>query len=61
VLVGGSARDTVFAGPGNDVVHARDGARDVIVCGAGADLVYADRADRITGDCERVRRPARRK
>jgi chitodextrinase len=61
VLVGGTARDTVFAGPGNDVVHARDGARDVIVCGAGADLVYADRADRITGDCERVRRPARPK
>jgi chitodextrinase len=61
VLVGGGARDTVFAGPGNDVVHAKDGARDVIVCGAGADVVYADRVDRITGDCERIRRPAQRR
>ena len=53
LLVGGRGRDRLFAGPGNDVVHAKDGMRDTIVCGAGRDLVRADRADRISRDCER--------
>ena len=53
LLVGGRGRDRLFAGPGNDVVHAKDGMHDTIVCGAGRDLVRADRADRISRDCER--------
>jgi hypothetical protein len=51
----------MIAGPGSDVVRAKDGARDTITCGAGRDLVYADRADHIARDCERVRGSRRRK
>ncbi|MBD0329806.1 MAG: hypothetical protein ICV64_06860 [Thermoleophilia bacterium] len=49
--------DGVLAGPGNDVVHARDRARDDIRCGPGRDHVVADRIDRVARDCERVERP----
>jgi hypothetical protein len=52
----GAGRDRVAAGAGPDVIYARDGYRDVISCGRGRDLVIADRKDKVSGDCERVRR-----
>lgn len=46
-----------LAGPGDDVVRARDGNLDFVDCGSGSDRVAsADRIDVILGGCER---PAR--
>jgi hypothetical protein len=47
--------DWVMAGPGADVVEARDDNTDIVQCNAGRDLVSADRFDRVW-DCEVVRR-----
>jgi len=55
LVYGTPALDLIDAGPGDDTVHARDGARDAIRCGPGADLVYANRGDRVARDCEAVR------
>ena len=52
----GDGKDRVAAGAGADVINARDGYRDVIACGLGRDLVIADRKDKVSRDCERVRR-----
>jgi hypothetical protein len=52
----GPGRDIVQARGGNDTIMARDGARDVISCGGGRDKVIADRRDRTSRACERVRR-----
>jgi hypothetical protein len=52
----GYGKDYVTAGPGADVIYARDGYRDLISCGRGRDLVIADRKDKVSRDCERVRR-----
>jgi WD40-like Beta Propeller Repeat len=52
----GEGKDRVSAGAGPDLINARDGYRDVIACGLGRDLVIADRKDKVSGDCERVRR-----
>jgi len=49
-------KDYVDAGAGPDVIYARDIYRDVISCGPGRDVVFADRKDRVSRDCERVRR-----
>ena len=40
-----AAGPTRHAGPGDDVIHARDGSEDKIACGAGDDTVYADFKD----------------
>jgi len=50
--------DVVKAGDGNDLIDAVDGRayRDRISCGRGRDRVIADRRDRVSHDCERVRR-----
>jgi Tol biopolymer transport system component len=53
---GGSGRDRISGGIGNDRITARDGKRDKIACGKGRDTVTADRVDRVSRDCERVRR-----
>lgn len=55
-IVGGTGRDRVGAGAGADVVRVRDGVRDIVTCGAGKDLVVADRSDRVSRDCEKIRR-----
>jgi Tol biopolymer transport system component len=52
----GDGKDYVYAGAGPDVTYARDIYGDVISCGPGRDLVFADRKDRVSRDCERVRR-----
>jgi Tol biopolymer transport system component len=53
---GGSGGDRLSGGIGNDRISARDGRRDRITCGKGRDSVTADRSDRVSRDCERVRR-----
>lgn len=49
-------KDYVYAGDGRDVINSGDRYGDVISCGAGRDLVFADRKDKVSRDCERVRR-----
>jgi WD40 repeat protein len=68
VLLGGAGTDFLFPGNGEDVVSggrgrdwidvSRDGRVDRVRCGPGKDTIYADRADRISRDCETVRRVA---
>jgi len=52
----GYGKDYVYAGAGPDVIYARDIYGDVISCGPGRDRVFADRRDKVSKDCERVRR-----
>jgi Tol biopolymer transport system component len=47
--------DRIFAGAGNDRIHANDGHTDRVDCGPGRDTVWADRTDRLTR-CEIVHR-----
>jgi RTX calcium-binding nonapeptide repeat (4 copies)/LVIVD repeat len=55
-LRGGSGRNVYSAGAGADRVFARNNKRDRIRCGKGRDRVVADQNDRVSGDCEGVRR-----
>ena len=55
-LAGGSGNDRLAGGRGNDRIDARDRRKDRISCGSGRDRVAADRIDRVSRDCERVRR-----
>jgi Ca2+-binding RTX toxin-like protein len=52
----GRGPNTVSGGPGNDVVYAYSRRPARISCGPGLDVVEVDRHDRVSGDCERVRR-----
>jgi RTX calcium-binding nonapeptide repeat (4 copies)/FG-GAP repeat len=52
----GSSSDRISAGSGSDRISARDRRRDRINCGSGRDSVAADRIDRVSRNCERVRR-----
>jgi Tol biopolymer transport system component len=49
-------KDYVYAGAGRDVINSRDRYGDVISCGPGRDVAFADRKDKVSRDCERVRR-----
>jgi hypothetical protein len=49
-------KDYVFAGAGPDVINSWDNRGDVISCGPGRDRVFADRKDKVSRNCERVRR-----
>jgi hypothetical protein len=56
-LTGGSGRDRLDGGAGNDVLDARDGrGGDVVRCGSGRDKALIDRGDRVSRDCESLRR-----
>ena len=55
-LIGGGGKDTLRGGFGNDVIRARDGRRDVVDCGPGRDVAYVDRLDKVSKNCEAVRR-----
>ena len=48
--------DTLSGGAGDDIfLPVNDPAgKDVVSCGSGHDEVFADRADLVSGDCERV-------
>lgn len=55
--------DQLSGGAGNDTIDARDTSargrrgRDIVRCGAGTrDIAVVDRRDRVSRDCERVRR-----
>jgi Ca2+-binding RTX toxin-like protein len=55
---GGDASVDRFRGAaGNDTIQSRDvpAAKDRLNCGSGVDRVYADKADVVSGDCERVK------
>jgi Ca2+-binding RTX toxin-like protein len=54
---GDASLDRFYGGHGNDIVQPRDvpAVKDVVSCGTGTDTVYADKADVVSGDCERVR------
>ena len=53
---GSTGADRISGGGGNDRISARDGRRDRVNCGAGRDRVVADSIDRVSRNCERVRR-----
>jgi len=55
-LFGGSGEDVLLGGPGNDFLATRDGEADRVDCGPGRDYAEADSADRVSSDCEVVRR-----
>ncbi len=55
----GPLGSSISTGAGADRILALNGRRDVIRCGSGRDDVSADRFDRVSRDCERVRRPGR--
>jgi Ca2+-binding RTX toxin-like protein len=55
-ISGGAGGDRISGGSGNDRISARDRRRDRITCGSGRDRVTADRRDRVSRNCERVRR-----
>ncbi len=57
-ISGGSGRDRLSGASGNDAISARDRQRDIVSCGRGRDRVSADvrRLDRVSRNCERVRR-----
>ena len=52
---GGLGRDTLYGGPGDDILHARadDGASDYLNCGQGTDVAYVRAIDIAVG-CEVV-------
>ena len=54
---GDTSVDRFSGGGGNDTVQSRDipALRDTVSCGTGTDTVYADKADTVSGDCERVK------
>jgi Ca2+-binding RTX toxin-like protein len=54
--VGGTAGEEIYAGPGNDLIFARDQLQDIIDCGGGSDEVANDPIDQVDPNCE-IHRP----
>jgi Ca2+-binding RTX toxin-like protein len=54
--VGGTAGEEIYAGPGNDLIFARDELQDIIDCGGGSDEVANDPIDQVDPNCE-IHRP----
>jgi Ca2+-binding RTX toxin-like protein len=50
--VGGTAGEEIYAGPGNDLIFARDELQDIIDCGGGSDEVANDPIDQVDPNCE---------
>lgn len=57
VIHGKAGNDRLIGLGGNDRFYPGAG-RDTVSCGPGRDTVYADALDRVSADCELVRRPA---
>jgi Tol biopolymer transport system component len=55
-IAGRGGNDDLYGGPGDDALLARDGRADHLDCGPGRDSAVADRRDRVSRTCERVRR-----
>jgi RTX calcium-binding nonapeptide repeat (4 copies) len=53
---GDTSVDRFRGGAGNDTIQSRDvpAAKDRLSCGSGVDRVYADKADVVSGECEKV-------
>lgn len=53
---GDTSMDRFSGGGGNDTVQSRDipAVKDYVGCGIGEDQVYADKADIVSGNCEKV-------
>jgi hypothetical protein len=45
-----------IGGAGRDIIQSRDipAVKDYVGCGSGVDQVYADKADIVSGNCEKV-------
>ena len=56
-VTGGAGLDQLFGGGDEDKLLARDGNKDRVNCGAGKDLAVVDKKDRVSRNCETVRRP----
>jgi Ca2+-binding RTX toxin-like protein len=52
-IVGGSGQDRLGGGPGDDTLYAGP-QDDFVLCNSGHDWVSAQKADRITSDCENI-------
>jgi len=53
---GDTSVDRFYGGAARDILQPRDipAVRDYVSCGSGVDQVYADKADIISGNCEKV-------
>jgi len=49
--------DRFYGRAGGDTIQSRDipAAKDHVSCGPGVDRVYADKADVVSGDCEKAK------
>jgi Ca2+-binding RTX toxin-like protein len=52
--VAGGGENDINAGPGNDVIDARNGQQDTIDCGDGVDTVIVDSQENGVFNCENV-------
>lgn len=55
-LAGGAGAELIVARGGPDTISVSGGGVDTVRCGSGRDNVTADKADRVSRDCERVSR-----
>ena len=53
---GDTSVDHFYGGAGHDIIQSRDipAVKDYVGCGSGVDQVYADKADVVSGNCEKV-------
>jgi Ca2+-binding RTX toxin-like protein len=53
---GDTSVDHFYGGAGRDIIQSRDipAVKDYVGCGTGVDRVYADKADVVSGNCEKV-------
>lgn len=59
VMLGGPGQDRLHGGRGEDRLLTADGEIDTLDCGSRMDSVVADQFDRVSRNCERVRRRRR--
>ncbi len=52
VITGGAGADTMYGGPLDDIIDARDGYADRVFCGSGSDTALVDPLDTVSGSCE---------
>jgi hypothetical protein len=53
-IEGGAGSDTLYGGPLDDVIDARDGYPDRIYCNGGNDIALVDTLDTVSESCENV-------
>ncbi len=60
-ITGGKGRDLLEGDSGADRINSRDGKADEVRCGSSTDQVKADRSDRTSADCDRVKRKGKKR